>query len=426
MKTKNKNMPASITFIVMLSTIGINLQAQDWPQWRGAQRDGIYQAAGLNLDWSEKQPALLWTFREAGAGYSAPTVVGTTLYAQGAANGKDFAFALDTETGTIKWKQILGEEHVDAQNRGNGGRGSVTVNGDKLYLIRGGGQIHCLSANDGIVVWERDFKADFGGVLMSNWGFSESPLVDGNMVICSPGGEEATIVALDKNSGELVWRTTELTDKSAYSSPIVSEIYGVRQYIQLTDKSVVGIAAKDGKLLWRVEAPGFRTAVIPTPITVDNLVYVTQGYNFGCILIKLTKTGDIFETETLYANRNMTNQHGGAVLVNGHVYGYSEAPGWACQDLMTGENIWNLRSREAGKGSILAVNDRLILLDMLTGILTVIAASPDGWQEFGTLTIPERTEIQTTDNQIWTHQVVANGKLYLRDHNLLFCFDVTK
>ncbi|MCL2728330.1 MAG: PQQ-like beta-propeller repeat protein [Bacteroidales bacterium] len=426
MNTKNKNMSASITLMIMLSTIWVNLQAQDWPQWRGAHRDGIYQATGLNLDWSEKKPALLWTFREAGSGYTAPTIVGTTLYAQGAANGIDFAFAVDTETGTLKWKQILGTEHIDAQNRGNGGRGSVTVDGEKLYLIRGGGQIHCLLAMDGKILWQKDFKDDFGGILMSNWGFSESPLIDGDLVICAPGGEEGTIVALDKNSGALVWRTKELTDKSAYSSPIVANIEGVRQYIQLTEKCVAGVAAKDGKLLWKVDAPGFRTAVIPTPITIDNLVYVTQGYNFGCILIRLTKTGDTFEAETLYANRNMTNQHGGAVLVNGHVYGYSEAPGWACQDLMTGENVWSQRVREVGKGSILAVNDKLLLLDMLTGLLTVVAASPDGWKEFGNLPIPERTQIQTNDNQVWTHQVVANGKLYLRDHDLLFCFDLTK
>jgi len=426
MKTKNKIIHACIYFIVMLSTVVINLQAQDWPQWRGANRDGVYKATGLNLNWSEKQPALLWTFREAGSGFTAPVIIGTTLYSQGAADGSDFAFALDTETGALKWKQNLGDEHVSFQNRGNGPRGSITVDGNSLYLIRGGGQIAALSAVDGKILWQKDFKTDFGGALMTDWGFSESPLVDGNLVIFSPGGEEGTVVALDKNSGDLIWRATELTDKCSYSSPVITTVDGVRQYVFLTEKNVAGIAAKDGKLLWNIDAPGFRTAVIPTPIVMNDLVYVTQGYNFGCILIRLKKSGDTFETETLYANRNMTNQHGGAVLVNGHVYGYSEAPGWTCQDLMTGENVWSQRSREAGKGSILAVNDKLLLLDMLTGLLTVIAASPDGWKEFGNLPIPERTQIQTTDNQVWTHQVVANGKLYLRDHDLLFCFDLTK
>ncbi|MCL2739116.1 MAG: PQQ-like beta-propeller repeat protein [Bacteroidales bacterium] len=410
--------------IIMPVITQMEAKAQDWPQWRGPHRDGIHKATGLHVDWSEKKPALLWTFREAGSGYSAPTIAGTTLYGQGAVDEVGFAFAIDVQTGNLKWKRELGLEFVEDRERAP--RGSITVDGDKLYLIRGIGQIHCLSAADGKELWQKDFTKDFNGKLMSRWGFSESPLVDGNLVICTPGGDEGAIVALDKNSGALVWRSTELTDRSAYSSPIVAEIQGVRQYIQLTEKCVAGIAAKDGKLLWKVEVAGFRTAVIPTPIIMDNMVYVTSGYNAGCLLIQLTKTGDTFEAETLYANRNMTNQHGGVVLVNGHVYGYSDAHGWVCQNVKTGENAWSQRIREVGKGAILAVNDRLLLLDMATGSLTVIAASPDGWQEFGHLPIPERTQIVTTDNHVWTHPVVANGKLYLRDHDLLFCFDITK
>jgi len=430
MKTKNKIRLPFIIMIAMLVISGIESKAQDlpqwrqWPQWRGANRDGISKETGLNLDWSAKKPPLSWTFRQAGSGFSTPSIIGTTLYCQGAADGSDFAFALDTETGNLKWKQNLGELSVSYQNRGDGPRGSVTVDGDKLYLIRGAGQLHCLSAADGKMLWQKDFKNDFNGKMMSNWGYSESPLIDGNLVICSPGGEGGTLAALDKNSGAVVWRSKELTDLAAYSSPIVAEVEGIRQYIQLTDKGVVGVAAKDGKLLWKIEVPGFRTAVIPSPIFFDNKVYITSGYNAGCVLIKLTRAGDNCNAETVYANSNMVNQHGGVVLVNGYIYGYSEAQGWVCQDVKTGENIWNQRIKEVGKGAVFAVNDRLLLLDMLTGVLAVVAASPDGWKEFGNMEIPERTEIQTADNQVWTHPVVANGKLYLRDHNLLFCFDL--
>jgi len=420
----NKNLKfSSIVMVVMLVMNGIWTKAQDWPQWRGSDRAGIVKKTGLNLDWSEKKPPLTWTFRQAGAGYSAPVIVGTTLYCQGATDGSDFAFALDTKTGNLIWKQDLGSEYIQNDDRGNGSRGSVTVDGGKLYLIRGGGQIHCLSAADGKMLWQKEFKEDFGGKLMSNWGYSESPLVDGNLVICTPGGE-GTLIAFDKNTGAVVWRCKEWTDEAGYSSPIVAEIDGIRQYIQQSAKGVAGVSAKDGKLLWKVEVEGYRTAVIPTPIYHDRMVYVTAGYNAGCNLVSLTREGDSFKTETVYANKNMVNQHGGVVLVNGYIYGFSDDRTWVCQNLKTGEAVWKERNNEVAKGCVLAVNDRLLLLNERDGLLTVVAASPDGWKEFGRMEIPERTEKPARDRAVWTHPVVANGNLYLRDQDLLFCFDL--
>ena len=428
MKSKNKIKLPFIAMVAMMVISVMELNAQDWAQWRGQNREGIFKGTNLNLNWSEKKPALLWVFRQAGAGYSAPTVIGTTLYCQGAADGNDFAFALDTKTGNLKWKQILGELFV--QDRGDGPRGSLTVDGDKLYLVRGGGQIHCLSATDGKMLWQKDFVKDFGGKIMSQWGYSESPLIDDNLVICTPGGSQGTMVALDKNTGEVVWVCNEWTDEAGYSSPIVAEVDGIRQYIQQSGKGAAGVSAKDGKLLWRVEVEGYRTAIIPTPIYHDNLVYITASYNSSCNAIKLIKEGDKFKTEIVYSNKNMLNHHGGVVLMNGHIYGFSEGTGWTCQNLQTGENVWSTgRTGEItnfSKGAALAVNDRLILLEEKSGLLAVAAASTDGWKEFGRMEIPERTEMETRDNMVWTHPVVANGKLYLRDHDLLFCFDLTK
>jgi len=420
---KNFMLPFIMVAMVLISAMEIN--AQDFPRWRGANNDAIYKGAGLNLDFSAKKPPLAWTFRQAGSGYSSPVIVGNTLYMSGAADGKDFAFALDTQTGKLKWKQTLGEEYV--QDRGDGPRGTITIDGDRLYLIRGAGQIHCLSAADGKVIWQKDFVKDFGGKIMSQWGYSESPLVDGNLVICTPGSAtQGTMFALDKNTGTIVWASKEWTDEAGYSSPIVAEINGVRQYIQQSNKGVAGVSAKDGKLLWRVEIEGYRVAVIPTPVYQDNVVYVTSGYNAGCNAIRLTKAGDKFKPEIVYANKNMVNHHGGVVLLNGHIYGFSDPSGWVCQNLKTGEQVWKERIKDVGKGAILAVNDRLLLHDERTGLLTIIAASPDGWKEFGRLEMPERTNMPTMDNMIWAHPVVANGKLYLRDHDLLFCFDLKK
>ena len=422
---KIKNLGLPFIMAAMLVIPVMESKSQDWPQWRGVNRDGVLTAKGLNLDWAEKKPALSWTFRQAGLGYSAPTVIGTTLYCQGAVDEKGFAFALDTRTGNIKWKQELGPEQVD--DRENAPRGSITVDGKKLYLIRGIGQIHCLSADNGKVLWQKDFKADFGGKMMSGWGYSESPLIDGNLVICTPGGSQGTLVALDKNTGDVVWVCKEWTDDAGYSSPIVAEIDGVRQYIQQSSKGVAGVSAKDGKLLWRVEVPGYRTAIVPTPVYHDNnMVYVTSGYNAGCADIRLTKEEDRFNAEIVYANKALINQHGGAVLMNGFIYGYSDDRAWVCQDLKTGEPVWRERNSEVAKGAVLGVNDRLILLNERNGLMTVVAASPDGWKEFGRMEIPERTTIATKDNMVWAHPVVANGNLYIRDHDLLFCFNLKK
>jgi outer membrane protein assembly factor BamB len=400
----------------------------DWPRWRGSNIDGIAHDANLNLNWSDKKPTLSWVFRNSGAGFSGPAIVGRTLYMSGAAQGDDFAFALDTESGRVRWIQILGEQFL--QSYGDGPRGTITVDEDKLYLIRGGGQIHCLLAVDGSKIWQRDFEADFGGKIMGPWGFSESPLIDGNNVICTPGGRTATMVALDKNTGATVWKTDEWTDDTGYSSPIVADINGVRQYIQQSSKGVAGIRAEDGKLLWKVAVPGYSTAVIPTPVYRDNMVYVTAGYNAGCAGIRLAKTGDTFQAELIYNNKNMINHHGGVVLVDGHIYGYSDRPGWVCQNFKTGEAVWNTRglsrSENLGKGAILAVNDRLILLEERTGTMAVIASSTAGWKEFGRMELPERTQLRSMNDMVWAHPVIANGKLYIRDQDLLFAFDLTK
>jgi len=426
MKTKHNKTLLLFFLAVMMMGFALESAAQDWPVWRGVDRHGVYHEANLNLDWTTQKPPILWTYREAGSGYASPAIVGTTLYCQGGSDGNDFAFALDTKTGNLKWKQNLGPEHTAYQNRGNSARGSITVDGNKLYLIRADGIIHCLAAADGKMLWQKDFIKDFGGKIMSGWGFSESPLVDGNLVICTPGGSGGTMVALDKNSGEVVWRSTEWTDDAGYSSPIVVEVDGIRQYVQQSGKGFAGVAAKDGKLLWKIEVEIYRTAIIPTPVPHGNLVYVTAGYNGGCHLVRLTKSGNGCNAEVVYANKNMVNQHGGVSLLNGYVYGFTDGMGFVCQDFTTGEIAWRERVPELLKGATLAVNDRILLQNERDGLIALVAASSDGWKEYGRMEFPERTDIVTQDKMIWTHPVVSDGKLYLRDHNLLFCFDLKK
>jgi outer membrane protein assembly factor BamB len=237
------------------------------------------------------------------------------------------------------------------------------------------------------------------------------------------------MVALDKNTGATVWQSNEVVDSAMYSSPLVAEIHGVRQYIQLTAGYAVGVDAKNGKLLWRTEVPGASElragAIIPTPILFDkDKVFVTTA--FGCFLIRLDKNGNEFNPEIVYSNRSMINNHGGVVLVDGHIYGFGEASGWTCMNVESGERVWGKRGAGIARGALFAINNRLILQDEATGRIVVIAASTDDWNELSRMELPERTEIATLTNMVWTHPVFANGKLYVRDQDLLFAFDLTK
>jgi outer membrane protein assembly factor BamB len=267
--------------------------------------------------------------------------------------------------------------------------------------------------------------------MMSGWGYSESPLVDGDQVVCSPGGDEGTLAALDKKTGKVIWRSKELKDKATYSSIVVAEIGGVRQYVQLThrhgnDGGIVGVAAKDGKLLWYYPRPGYTTAVVPTPIVRGNLVYATSGYGAGCDLLRIERQGGEFKAEQLYSKknrRNMQNQHGGVVLVGDHVYGYSDHYGLVCQEFKTGANAWE-EGNKVTKGSLTCADGRLYYYDESEGNVSLVATNPERFTLEGQFVIPRKTSKSRKGGGIWTHPVVANGCLYLRDQELIFCYDI--
>ena len=244
------------------------------------------------------------------------------------------------------------------------------------------------------------------------------PLVDGDRVILIPGGKRGNLAALNKKTGQLIWQSKEFTDSIHYSSPIVAEIGGVRQYVQLTDASVAGIAAADGRLLWRAARKG-STAVIPTPIYYDGNVYVTSGYGAGCNLFKITAADGKFSAVESYSNRIMTNHHGGAVLVGKHLYGFSDNKGWTCQDFETGKALWQEKGK-LGKGSIVYADGMFYLrAEDGKGTVALIEATPEGYREKGRFDQPDRS-----DKNSWPHPVVAGGRLYLRDQDLLLCYDV--
>jgi outer membrane protein assembly factor BamB len=391
--------------------------AKDWPQFRGAARDNVSRETGLLKEWPKGGPPLAWKATGIGDGHSSVSVANGRIFTTGREGDAVYAFALNEADGKPVWKAKVGA--LGSNNEGQGGKGprsTPTVDGDMVYVEGPVGEVVALSASDGKEAWRASVTKDFAGKLPL-WGFSDSLLVEGDHVICVPGGSGGAFVALDKRTGKVAWRTKEITDSAHYVSPVVAEIGGVRQIIASTDKTIAGISPKDGSVLWQAPRKG-RTAVIPTPIVHEDEVYVTTGYGEGENMYKITRNGDKFSAKQVYACKNMVNHHGGVILVDGYVYGYSDGKGWVCQDLKTGAVKW--KEKEAmGKGSIAYADGRFYLRDEKSGEIALIEASPEAYKEVGRFKQPELSR-----KPLWPHPVLANGKLYIRDMDNLFCYDV--
>jgi outer membrane protein assembly factor BamB len=409
-------MPKSSSLLLVLITstafASLVLAAPgDWPQWRGPDRDDISRETGLLKQWPEGGPKQAWKAIGLGTGYSGVAVVGARIFTMGDMGDSSYALALNAADGKIAWKTPVGK----AGGNYTGPRCTPTVDGDRVYVLGQFGDLLCLTVSDGKEVWRKSYSKDFGGQ-GGGWNYTESPLVDGDQLICTPGGDKGAMVALNKKTGELLWQTKDFTDKAEYSSPIIAQIAGVKQYVQLTGKSVAGVTP-DGKLLWRADRPG-RTATIPTPIVYKDHVYVTSGYGVGCNLFKITKDGDAFKAEQVYANKNMVNHHGGVILVGDHLYGFSDGKGWVCQNFMTGDVVWS--DKGVGKGSLTCADGHLYLRsESGPGRIALIEATPTGFKEQGVFDQPDRAKENS-----WPHPVISNGKLYIRDQDVLLCYGV--
>jgi outer membrane protein assembly factor BamB len=393
--------------------------AADWPQWRGPNRDGISTDTGLAQSWSTEGPKLLWTFREAGNGYSGPAISKGRLYLLGGNQSRTVALALDASTGKQLWTTDLD----DAFDNGWGGgpRSTPTVDGDRLFVLTANGTLACLETKTGAKVWTRSLVRDFGG-RVPGWGYCESPLVDGKLVLATPGGRSC-VVALEKRTGKPAWSSRGLDDGAQYSSLVPVSVNKNLLYVTMTNKGLVGIAAKTGQLVFRYEKTKNGTAVVPTPVVGDNYVFSTSGYGAGCGLVELRARGTKVVSTEVYSNNNMTNHHGGVVLLDGHLYGYSDGKGWVCMDFKTGQIVWNER-RALEKGSVTCADGRLYCYGENRGTVVLAEASPDGWKEHGRFNIPEQTQLDRRSGKIWTHPVIADGKLFLRDQELVFCYDI--
>ena len=384
---------------------------RDWPQWHGPNRNAISNETGLMKAWPAAGPPVVWTVSALGEGYGSISIKGERLFVQGVQAGKSVVFCLNRTDGKTLWTTSLGPRL--GQDRGPGPRGTPTIDGDRVYALSENGDLACLKATDGLAVWQRNILKDFGG-RNPKWLISESPLIDGDRLIVTPGGEGACIVALDKLTGKTLWTTKDLSDDAGYSSCIAVDVQGVRTIIGFTARAGVGVRASDGKLLWRYEPVSNRTANIATPVFHDNRVFYTSAYGTGCALLELKAQGDDIKAQEVYFSTEMMNHHGGVVLVGGYLYGFNNAI-LSCMEFATGKTIW--RDRSVGKGTLTYADGNLYLLSE-NNIVGLAEATPAGYREKG------RFQIADQGWPSWAHPVVCGGRLYIRNQGTLSCYSV--
>lgn len=384
--------------------------AADWPQWRGAHRDGVSRETGLMDSWPADGPPLAWRARGLGSGYSTVSITDGRVFTLGADRTAEYVIALDATTGKELWRARSGDRYRNG--RGDGPRGAPTVDGRRVYALGGRGDLTVLDAVTGKRVWSLNVLEAFGGRNIS-WGISESPLVLEDRVLVNAGGRRASIVALDKSDGSVLW-TSEANDGASYSSAVVATIRGVRQAIYFTGERAIGVSVADGSLLWHYRRVSNRTANVATPIVRGNYVFLSSDYGTGCALLEIQGGPSGMSAREVYFGRQMRNHHASSVLVGDTIYGFNSSILTAL-DFSTGEVIW--RDRSVGKGSLIYADGHLYVFSE-NGVAGLVEATRTGYREKG------RFELPRSNAKTWSHPVVADGKLYLRDQDTLYCFDV--
>jgi outer membrane protein assembly factor BamB len=408
--------------------------AADWPTFRGPDRTGVAPDTDLLESWPSEGPPLVWETAGAGRGYASPAIAGERIYTLGdgistAPGDKDeYLTCFDRSTGKQVWKTKTGPAWNEGQANWQGSRSTPTVDGDTVYVVTPHGQLVACAAADGREKYRVDLKATFGGKKGDSWGYSESVLIDGDRLVCTPGGEQATMVALDKKTGKPLWSCPMKGDRGAgHSSIVVSTIKGRKIYVQTTAAGVFAVDAASGKFQWAYPIDQ-TTAVIPTPIVRGDLVFFAAGYKRGGALLRQVPGPDGVTVKEVYPlKKDLANKHGGIVLVGDHLYGDSDDAGIPfCADLMTGEIVW--KKRGSGKGSAaVAAADGRIYVRYADGTLALVKADPAGYEESGLIRIPgsESQPIEgTASHPSWAHPVILDGRLYLREQDKILCYSI--
>jgi outer membrane protein assembly factor BamB len=406
---KNISIKTSTTLAFILLCLCAEASAQvggNWPQWRGANRDGISKETGLLKQWPDDGPPLAWKTTGAGGGYSSVAISNGRLFTMGLRGDREFVIAFDVATG----KQVWATPHGGAfrNDRGDGPRGTPTVDGDRLYALGGNGDLSSLDTRSGKVIWTMNVLEKFGGDNIT-WGISESPLVIGEKVLVNAGGPGASIVALNKKDGSLVWKSQ--SDRAGYSSGIPVQIGDTTQVVFFTNKRALGLDLKDGKLLWDYPRAANNVANAATPIVRGNRVFISSDYGTGAGLVEIKADG---KAQEVYFTKDMRNHHSSSILIGDYLYGFSGGILTAMR-FDTGEVAW--KDRSVGKGSLVYADGNLYALSE-NGVVGLVEATPAAYKEKG------RFRIAQDSLPTWTHPVVAGGRLYLRDQDTIYAYDV--
>ena len=411
-------------FLVSFSLAANSFGFDDWPHWRGPNRNDQSVETGLLKQWPEEGPRQLWVNKKSGLGYSGFAIAGDQLFTMGLEGEKEFALCLNADTGEEIWRKDISDKY--SNNWGDGPRSTPTVDGDHIFLMTASGELACLAKSSGDMVWSVNMS-DFGGKV-PKWGYAESPLVDGDKVICTPGGEQCTMAALNKKTGTKIWEsppvTKELEDGSTtgpssahYSSVIPVNLNNRRQYVQLTVLAAIGVDADTGEQLWQSDWPG-RTAVIPSPIVEEDKVYLTSGYGIGSKLIQISEDNSVSE---LWYSKAIQNHHGGVIKIGDYFYG-SSSKAWVCQSQVDGESVWS--DRKIKKGSVVYADGMFYHVEESSGRVLLVQAGPESHSIVSSFKMSPQTERRKPKGKIWVHPVVANGKLYVRDQEIILCYDI--
>ena len=419
-------------FALALSVIGFsyhsNAMAADWPQWRGPNRDGVCTETGLLRSWPEGGPKLLWELTGLGKGFSSLTIVDGRFYTMGdvrlGSENVQCVLAYDLSTHKRLWAAKVGPTHDD------GPRCTPTVDDGLIYAIGTAGDVVCVDANTGKVRWSKNFRDDLGGGKNPGWKYSESLLVDGDKLLCTPGGRNAVIAALNKKNGELIWKSSmpdigrKGKDEAGYSSIVVAETGGIQQYVQLTNKGLIGVDAKDGRFLWGYNKIANRTANISTAVVHGDYIFCSTAYGTGSALLKLTTAGNSIEAKEVYflGARTFQNHHGGFVRVGDYIYGgHDHGKGKpTCIEMKTGKIMWQENQPGGGSAAVLYADGHMYFR-YEDDVLALIEANPNQYHLKGTFKLPKREGM--TDPG-WAHPVIVDGWLYVRHADVLMVYDI--
>jgi len=410
-------------FVLILIIATAPVSAGDWPGFHGPDRDNKSRDKGLLKAWPEGGPPRIWETRGIGQGYSTVAIVDGRIYVTGAIGDDCVITALDMDG-----KKVWTRKNGRAWNRSYPGtRSTPTVAAGLLYHLSGIGNLVCLEADRGDVVWSRDIMKEFGGRNIT-WGLAESPLVFGDKVICTPGGKHVGMVALNRKTGEVVWRCTGVGDRPGYASPILVDYQGLQQVVTVMSESVVGVRASDGKLLWRYPHKVYADENITTPLFHDGFVIVSGCGRRGTTALQLRVSGDKCSVREHWRNRTLDNKQGGIILVDGKIYGYAESQNrskpWMCIDFTSGDTIFQsapLESSYKYRNGCLTYADGMFYLFSDDGKMALARPTPTGFEVTGRLRIENPGERPT-----WAHPVVHGGRLYLRYGDRLAAYDITE